>query len=582
MIVDDSLSLLFHLTIFSHIVQCKIHHLALTDDSRRNILLTSFGYDTDGTFELTLHNFTVPEELVSTGVTREMRNTDRFGVIGFTLSRGKAIVDGMRSKPHVCQLSQQDQGYDALFFVFNFTQNSLNVIRTGSIQDIALCRNISSCGTSMRLTNEKLSPASINENSTESSTDTGLFGKLHNMFFPTAGTGRSYVDYIPLSLVGGHYSTSMAIKFTDRQRGRYHFVYHNCFNYRAHGYSNRVAVDFTVDIIERNADSYLSAGDIAKPKLFLYMSAMFAFAAFLWIYNLCRSGPSIVYRVHHLMTALVILKSLSLFFHGINFYFVSVYGHQREVWAVVFYITHLLKGALLFGTLILIGTGYTFFKNFLTDRDRKLFMFVLPLQVVDNVAMIIIEESEFGQQSYQFWFQIFIFFDVICCMAILLPVIWSMRHLQEGARSDGKAAFNLEKLRLFRHFYLIIISYIYLTRVIKFLVEFVVPFNYDWVTDAVVELSTLFFFVIAGHKFRPQERNPYLRLSQEDDDAEAITRSGIFANISRLNRTSVRDETLDDIPGMLGGSGEQSEESDPEDIFESKETRSLVTKSSPV
>uniref|UniRef100_A0A9J2PR46 DOMON domain-containing protein n=1 Tax=Ascaris lumbricoides TaxID=6252 RepID=A0A9J2PR46_ASCLU len=528
----DSLSMLLCLMALFHIAQCKIHHLALTDDSRRNILLTSFGYDTGGTFELILHNFTVPEEVVSTDVTREMRNTDRFGVIGFTLSRGKAIVDGMRSKPHVCQLSQQDQGYDALFFVFNFTQNSLNVVRTGSIQDIALCKSISSCGTLMSLTNEKPSSALANESSSESSTDAGLFGKLHNMFFPTVGTGRSYVDYVPLIFVNGHYSTSMAIRFTDKQRGRYHFVYHNCFNYRAHGYSNRVAVDFTVDITERNADSYLSAGDIAKPKLFLYMSAMFAFAAFLWIYNLCKAGPSIVYRVHHLMTALVILKSLSLFFHGINFYFVSVYGHQREVWAVVFYITHLLKGALLFGTLILIGTGYTFFKNFLTDRDRKLFM--------------------------------------------------SMRHLQEGARSDGKAAFNLEKLRLFRHFYLIIISYIYLTRVIKFLVEFVVPFNYDWVTDAVVELSTLFFFVIAGHKFRPQERNPYLRLSQEDDDAEAITRSGIFANISRLNRTSVRDETLDDIPGMLGGSGELSEESDPEDIFESKEARSLVTKSSPV
>ena len=58
-----------------------------------------------------------------------------------------------------------------------------------------------------------------------------------------------------------------------------------------------------------------------------------------------------------------------------------VFCLEREIWAVLFFVTHLLKGALLFATLILIATGYTIFKSYLTSRERNLLMFVLPLQV---------------------------------------------------------------------------------------------------------------------------------------------------------------------------------------------------------
>lgn len=38
----------------------------------------------------------------------------------------------------------------------------------------------------------------------------------------------------------------VAVRFEEGQQGSYNFIYHNCFNYRAHGYSNQVAVHFTV------------------------------------------------------------------------------------------------------------------------------------------------------------------------------------------------------------------------------------------------------------------------------------------------------------------------------------------------
>jgi hypothetical protein len=40
-----------------------------------------------------------------------------------------------------------------------------------------------------------------------------------------------------------------------------------------------------------------------------------------------------------------------------------------------------LKGAVLFITIILVGTGWTFVKHILSDKDKKIFMIVIPLQV---------------------------------------------------------------------------------------------------------------------------------------------------------------------------------------------------------
>lgn len=88
-----------------------------------------------------------------------------------------------------------------------------------------------------------------------------------------------------------------------------------------------------------------------------------------------------------------------------------------------------------------------------------------------NVAKIIIEESEEGDIEHKRWKDVFILVDLMCCGAIMFPVVWSIRHLQEAAHMDGKAASNLQKLKLFRHFYIMIVCYIYFTRVIVYLLK---------------------------------------------------------------------------------------------------------------
>ena len=45
-------------------------------------------------------------------------------------------------------------------------------------------------------------------------------------------------------------------------------------------------------------------------------------------------------------------------------------------------------------------------------------------QILANVAQIILEETEEGQSQYKTWNEIFILVDLICCGAILFPVVW--------------------------------------------------------------------------------------------------------------------------------------------------------------
>ena len=52
------------------------------------------------------------------------------------------------------------------------------------------------------------------------------------------------------------------------------------------------------------------------------------------------------------------------------------------------------------------------------------------LQVINNIALIILEETEEGIAEYAFWYKIFYLVDLLCCGAIIFPVVWSIHHLQ--------------------------------------------------------------------------------------------------------------------------------------------------------
>ncbi|XP_033829600.1 protein GPR108-like [Periophthalmus magnuspinnatus] len=338
-----------------------------------------------------------------------------------------------------------------------------------------------------------------------------------------------------LGKVDNSYNFSFHLKVGTLAQGLYNLNFHYCPKMIP-----GLPYSLSVEVTEKNPGGYLSAADIPLPRLYIGMAGVFFTAALVWVYTLMKHRYS-VFKIHWLMAALAFTKATSLVFHSINYHFINTEGHPIEGWAVMYYITHLLKGALLFITLALIGTGWAFVKYILSDKEKKIFMIVIPLQVLANVAYIIIESTEEGSSEYSLWKQILFLVDLICCGAILFPVVWSIRHLQEASSTDGKAAVNLEKLKLFRHYYVMIVCYIYFTRIIAILLKITMPFQWQWCYEFLVEVSTLIFFVLTGYNFRPASNNPYLQLPQDEEDAEmdqVVTESGALEGISHVKKTS--------------------------------------------
>ncbi|XP_076764458.1 protein GPR107 isoform X2 [Xylocopa sonorina] len=546
------------------LVSGRIHKLEIRKDVRRYIALSTFGFYKGGTLDVSLTNF-------------KAEPFDENAVFGFTLDRtlSDAMNPYLDSHQEKCVLQdmssvkpefEQRDDKAVIYFTMDFKNNLLKVNCSRNI----LTAHIYKDSSKVLVYREK------RDSFPNRFSDAVLFPRRKR--YTSYGIERSAIEdesesrseisvcsrrRLPMTVqtVKGvkYYNTSFAMYVaSEPEEGLYNLYFHNCPNYK---YDSQVAVDFTIQISEINSGNFLSAGEMPLPALYFMMSLLFFLSGCFWVFILKKSKHP-VFKIHYLMAVLVYLKSMSLFFHGINYHFIQTKGEHVAAWAILYYITHLLKGAVLFITIVLIGTGWTFIKHILADKDKKLFMIAIPLQVLANVAEIIIEESEEGDIEYKTWRDVFILVDLLCCGAIIFPVVWSIKHIEEAAHTDGKTAVNLHKLKLFKHFYITIVCYIYFTRVIVYLLKIFVPFQYEWLDEMVREMSTYVFFVLTGYKFRAALANPYFTLTteetaqadedeDEDDDTDVVVSggSGITEGLSNVSKVpKVLRPATSDIP----------------------------------
>ena len=299
---------------------------------------------------------------------------------------------------------------------------------------------------------------------------------------------------------------------------QYNLVFANC-----HWQQLKVTMDVKSAMYNLEGNSnvrdYLSAGRTILPRVYLLFSLVYFALAALWISVLYKKRQT-AFRIHYFMLGVVIFKALNLLCEAEDKSYIKRTGSAHG-WDIVFYIFSFLKGISLFTLIVLIGTGWSFLKPFLQDKEKKVLIIVIPLQVIANIAQVVIDESGPFGHDWVTWKQIFLLVDVVCCCAVLFPIVWSIKNLREAARTDGKAAVNLMKLTLFRHYYVVVICYIYFTRVVVYALETITSYRYSWTSVVAAELATLAFYVFTGYKFKPEAHNPYFVIDDEEEEAAA-------------------------------------------------------------
>jgi len=294
---------------------------------------------------------------------------------------------------------------------------------------------------------------------------------------------------------------------------------------------SKIELDFTFKNYDRFGNtSYLTAGEMPLPHIFLYFSISYCILTFFWIQNskAVMSGKEgwfdggekpTVHAIHHLMSLVLVLKTLSTFFESVRYHFIRVNGHA-ELWSFAYYFFTFLRGTFLFTVLLLLGSGWSLYKPFLNPKEKIIIFVVLILQSINNIALIVLNSETEGERFYNDWSATLHLFDILCCFAVLLPIVWQINALEEAGDcdKDGESARTLAKLHLFRSFYLLVIGYIYFSRVAIFLFASTLNYKLTWMRYCFTEVATLAFYITIGMKFRPKTENLYAEVFKDDNE----------------------------------------------------------------
>lgn len=196
------------------------------------------------------------------------------------------------------------------------------------------------------------------------------------------------------------------------QGGEYSLFFANCQSHV--DVSAHIHVELYNEAWSGSRD-FLSAGEAPLPTVYVVMAVFYFLAGAIWTAVLYQNRSTVL-KIHYLMLSLIVFKCLSTACAAGMYHMKRLTG-QPDGWNIAFYIFSFVRGILLFTVIVLIGTGWSFLKPFLSDKEKKarfprtsstrftscltvpfppvlqVIMIVVPLQVLANSADIILLEN---------------------------------------------------------------------------------------------------------------------------------------------------------------------------------------------
>lgn len=354
--------------------------------------------------------------------------------------------------------------------------------------------------------------------------------------------------------------TSDIVINTEEMEGDYNMFFVSCLS----GHTLTYEIELEWFNLVDGEKTYLPIGEVPNVGLAFLFTMVYSVMCIVWSSYLrkAKADPNVrVFKLHNLFTIFLLFKMFSMVFEGLKLANENHTGTPSG-WTWFYYAFVTVKFIVWFMIVLLIATGWSFIRPVLDDNDRKLFMAMVPLQVMFNVAEVVYNEVQPGTRAFYSWSGLFHMADLICCALIFFPVTRSLEKLRDQAEGDAANERAAEKLAMFQSFYGSVVAYVYFTRVLLILLDATLPFKLLWLSFLGLEAASLAFVANVGYRFRPIVTNPYMNVVDEND---------FGGELGAWNTEATNSYNEENVPLAGGVSGEVSRtkrEKDPDAVEE--------------